>query len=323
MAIDSDNRLSLPDPPPPRPAARKEAIDAALRKFDGIEETPPARRPSKWLGMDRRAFGALATAAIVAVVSVPIALDALRDLPRPPQQQVPSPVVADIAQPAPKAPAATGGLTPPEPVANEAPEAAAVKERQTAEKEAEAREVEAKSELTGFVANAQKARSEAPPALAVTAPPPPPAEPAARSQQYSTDSAAQDVVVSGSRIPQPNLERAAPLKAIDSYGNFLSRLQVALKADDRRAVSGLVGFPLSVRRDGKVETYRSRREVERDFEEIFTSRVKSDVLEQRPYSLRTRDDGKTKGATRIWFSPACFNAQCDRPGPIRIREVTP
>ena len=130
-------------------------------------------------------------------------------------------------------------------------------------------------------------------------------------------------MVSGSRIPQPNLERAAPLKAIDSYGNFLSRLQAALKADDRRAVSGLVGFPLSVRRDGKVETYRSRREVERDFEEIFTSRVKSDVLEQRPYSLRTRDDGKTKGATRIWFSPACFNAQCDRPGPIRIREVTP
>ena len=40
MAIDSDNQLSLPDPPPPRPAARKEAIDAALRKFDGIEETP-------------------------------------------------------------------------------------------------------------------------------------------------------------------------------------------------------------------------------------------------------------------------------------------
>jgi len=98
---------------------------------------------------------------------------------------------------------------------------------------------------------------------------------------------------------------------------------VALKADDRRAVSGLVGFPLSVRRDGKVETYRSRREVERDFDKIFTPRVKSDVLEQRPYSLRTREDGKTKGATRIWFSPACFNAQCDPPGQIRIREVTP
>lgn len=331
VAIDSDNRLSLPDPPPPRPAARKEAIDAALRKFDGIEETPAVRRPPKWLGMDRRAFGALATAAVVAVVSVPIALDALRDLPQPPQQQAPRPIVADIAEPARETPAATGRLASPEPVANETPEAATVKKRLTAEKQAEAREDEAKSELTGFVANAQEARSEAPPALAVTAPPPapppppppPPAAPAARGQQYSTNSVAQDVVVSGSRIPQPNLGRAAPLKAIDSYGNFLSQLQAALRADDRRAVSRLVGFPLSVRKDGKVETYRSRREVERDFDEIFTPRVRSEVLDQRPYSLRTRQDGKTKGSTRLWFAPACFNAECTPPGQIRIREVTP
>ena len=38
MAIDSDNMISLPTPPPPRPAARRAAIDAAIRKFDGIEE---------------------------------------------------------------------------------------------------------------------------------------------------------------------------------------------------------------------------------------------------------------------------------------------
>ena len=110
---------------------------------------------------------------------------------------------------------------------------------------------------------------------------------------------------------ESNLERAAPLKAIDTYGDFLSRLQAALRTDDRRAVSRLVGFPLSVRKDGKVETYRSRREVERDFDEIFTPRVRSEVLDQRPYSLRTRQDGKTKGSTRIWFAPACFNAQCN------------
>jgi hypothetical protein len=119
------------------------------------------------------------------------------------------------------------------------------------------------------------------------------------------------------------MESAAPLKAVDSYGDFLSRLQAGLRADDRRAVSRLVGFPLTVRRDGKVETYSSRREVERDFDDIFTARVKSDVLSQRPYSLRTREDGRTKGSTRLWFAPACFNAACDPPGQVRIREVTP
>ncbi len=329
MAIDSDNQLSLPDPPPPRPAARKEAIDAALRKFDGIEETPAVRRPS-WLGMDRRAFGALATAAIVAVISVPIALDALRDLPQPAQQQAP-PVVADVAKPAPQAPAASDNLAASEPASDQASSAAVAEETPTPEQPAEARQAEAKRERIGLVANEQDARSEPPPpALAVAAPPPPPpppppapAAPAARGQQYAADSATQDVVVSGSRISRPNLEGAAPLKAIDTYGDFLSRLQAALRTDDRRAVSRLVGFPLSVRKDGKVETYRSRREVERDFDEIFTPRVRSEVLDQRPYSLRTRQDGKTKGSTRIWFAPACFNAECTPPGQIRIREVTP
>jgi hypothetical protein len=330
VAIDSDNQLSLPTPPPPRPAARREAIDAALRKFDGIEETPAARRPS-WLGIDRRAFGALATAAIVAVISVPIALDALRDLPQPAQQQASPPVVADVAGPAPQAPAASDNLTASEPAADQAGSPVVPEEKPTPEQPAEARQAEAKRERIGLVANEQDARSEPPPpALAVAAPPPPPpppppapAAPAARGQQYAADSATQDVVVSGSRISRSNLEGGAPLKAIDTYGDFLSRLQAALRTDDRRAVSRLVGFPLSVRKDGKVETYRSRREVERDFDEIFTPRVRSEVLDQRPYSLRTRQDGKTKGSTRIWFAPACFNAECTPPGQIRIREVTP
>jgi hypothetical protein len=329
VAIDSDNRLSLPDPPPPRPAARKEAIDAALRKFDGIAETPAARRPS-WLGMNRRAFGALATAAIVAVISVPIALDALRDLPQAPQQQAQPPVVADVAEPVPEAPSASDNLAASDRAADQAGSAVVAKDEPTPGQLAETRQVDAKRERIGLVANEQETRSEAPPAVAAAAPPPPPpppppapAAPAARSQQYAADSAAQEIAVTGSRIPQPNLESAAPLKAIDASGDFLSRLQAALRANDRRAVSRLVGFPLLVRKDGRVETYRSRREVERDFDEIFTPRVRSEVLNQRPYSLQTREDGKTKGSTRLWFAPACLNETCNPPGQIRIREVTP
>ena len=330
MAIDSDNQLSLPDPPPPRPAARKAAIDAALRKFDGVEERPVERHRPKWLGWDRRAFGALATAAVVAVVSVPLALDALRDMPQP-QPQAPPPVVADVPGSEPQAPAIADQLASPERAPERASETVTAEAESVPEQTKEERQVEARPERIGLVANEQKARSESPPAPAGAAPPPPPpppppprpAAPAARSSDYAADSAAQEIAVTGSRIARPNVEGAAPLKTVDSYGDFLSRLQAGLRADDRRAVSRLVGFPLTVRRDGKVETYRSRREVERDFDEIFTPRVKSDVLGQRPYSLRTREDGKAKGSSRLWFAPACFNATCDPAGPVRIREVTP
>lgn len=138
------------------------------------------------------------------------------------------------------------------------------------------------------------------------------------------------MVVTGARIPQPNLESrgnrqkaVSPLVTMDAYGEFLSRLQSALRADNRRAVSRMVGFPLTVNANGRVETYRSRREVESDYDKIFTPAVKADILGQKPYSLRSRADGKTKGSQRIWFAPACFDADCSSAGPVRIREVTP
>src|SRR4030095_8604176 len=75
MAIDSDDLISLPNPPPPRPAARREAIDAALRKFDGIEDPPATRRRPPlflWASTHRAATGGLVTAALIAVIAAPV-----------------------------------------------------------------------------------------------------------------------------------------------------------------------------------------------------------------------------------------------------------
>ena len=40
MAMDGDDPVSLPKPPPLRPAARDAAIVAAMRRFDGEAEAP-------------------------------------------------------------------------------------------------------------------------------------------------------------------------------------------------------------------------------------------------------------------------------------------
>jgi hypothetical protein len=196
------------------------------------------------------------------------------------------------------------------------PRPAAVKERQNRRKGGRGPRGRGKKRTDRLRRQCEKARSEARPPSAVTAPPPstststPPATAASTGsacgagQQYSTDFCG-----AGCRRQRLANCAAQPRASGAPEGDrFLWEFPVAATGGSEggrsaRCVSGLVGLPLSVRRDGKVETYRSRRDVERDFDQIFTPRVKSDVLEQRPYSLRTRDDGKTKGATRILVLP--------------------
>lgn len=337
MAIGNDDPIALPKAPPPRPAARQAAIEAALRKFDGVEETAPARagrqRPGLfgWASTHRGPASALATAAIVAVVGLPIALATLRDNPRPAPQQ---PVAPTTAQPAQES---TDNPTPFEPSANQtASEPAA--EQAPAEQEPAARQAQPRPAPMALAPVAQKVANEEPaPAMAAAPPPPPPPPPprapAPEREGYAAEAGAQDMVVTGSRVRSPDLSdranrqvavgKSSPLVTADTYGEFLSRLQSALRADNRRAVSGLVGFPLTVNSEGGAKTYRSRRAVESDFDRIFTPAVRAEILGLKPYSLQTGDDGRTRGSSRLWFAPACFNAECSPPGPIRIREVTP
>jgi hypothetical protein len=107
----------------------------------------------------------------------------------------------------------------------------------------------------------------------------------------------------------------------EAYGEFLSRLQVALRANDRSAIMRLVGLPLRVTIAGEVRIYRSSRDVERDFDRIFTADVRSAMLSLKPYELADRDSGTLKGNGRIWFG--CFSKVCASDRSIRIREVNP
>ena len=329
MAI--DDPIALPKAPPPRPAARQAAIEAALRKFDGSEETAPVRGGRErqglfgWASTHRGPASALATAAIVAVVGLTIARATLRDVPRSAPQQ---PVTVQSAQDA------NDNLTESEPSENQTASTAAA-DQAPAEQAPAAGQAQARPAPISLAPVAQKvANEESAPALAAAPPPPPPPPPAPAPERegYAAEAVAQDMVVTGSRIkssePSDRANRQAagkssPLVTMDAYGDFLSRLQSALRTDNRRAVSRLIGFPLTVNMGGDVKTYGSRREVERDFDRIFTPAVKAEVVGLKPYALRTRADGKTKGSGRLWFAPACFNALCSPPGPIRIREVTP
>ena len=182
-------------------------------------------------------------------------------------------------------------------------------------------------------AEEQKAVAEAPaPLVAAPPPPPPPPPPPAPAPQYAAESDAASIVVSGSRISAPAAkqsrrevmsDRAAGLSSDEDSARFLSRLQSALRANDRQGLKGLIGFPLVVRLDGRVEIYRSWREVERDYDEIFTPGVRRSVLDLQPDEVVGRSESGTMGTAMLRFSPSCANRACTKSGPIRVREVNP
>src|SRR4051794_29043688 len=77
-------------------------MEAALRKFDGAEEAPRRKqRKASWWASHQRQFGAFVTTALIAVVSVPVALTVLRDQPKPvpPRASAPAAVQSSPASP--------------------------------------------------------------------------------------------------------------------------------------------------------------------------------------------------------------------------------
>jgi hypothetical protein len=111
--------------------------------------------------------------------------------------------------------------------------------------------------------------------------------------------------------------------ADQGYAPFLSRLQALVRTNDRRSMIGLIAFPLRVNAAGRTRLYRDSASVERDFDRIFTSHVRTAILEQRGDELFVRDQGAMVGSGELWFSQTCTNTSCSPPGPVRIIAVNP
>ena len=138
---------------------------------------------------------------------------------------------------------------------------------------------------------------------------------------------ADNVVVTGSRIPQLGLEAQNAAKAASAdqaaYQQFLPKLRAAFERNDRRAIIKLVGLPLRVNFKSGSQVYQDHRSVERDFDRIFTAKVRQAVLGQKPDSLFVRDQGAMVGDGELWFRETCPNSACTPAGSVRIVAVNP
>jgi hypothetical protein len=326
MAVEEDQSAWLPEPPPPRPARRDAAIDAALRKFDGIEDTAPApaerQRPS-WVSVRRPQLAFLASAALLLVVGIPAALVGLRSQQPPAERAQNTAVARDLRRspaPAPPAPPAAQPPGPSNPNLGAAPPLRKYRGEEPAPQADRAAAAESPA----------AAKAEAPPEpsrlAAAPLPPPPPPAPPPMAERDSEGIATQDIAVTGSRIAQPALEAPSAAKASSpdqARAAFLSRLQSAVRAGNRSAVIALAGLPLRVNGPGGTRLYRDAVSIQRDFDRIFTPKVRRAILAQRADQLFTRDQGTMIGDGEVWFDQTCPNSACTAVGPVRIIAVNP
>jgi hypothetical protein len=236
MAIDNDLSALLPEPPPARPARREAAIGEALRRFDGHGPAAPApaspRPASARRGWGRPQIAALASAALVVLVSVPVWwAERERIAPPRPPTAVTVPTAAERARTSAAAPpsatatsasAASSTAAPVEPAPPRAPAAieaslnklpqfvpAQTPSGTVAPADAPATSATNTSRLTA-------APPRASPALLAPAPPPPP-PPARTARQAAAEADADEdsrIVVTGSRVERGDFEARTPIAAV-------------------------------------------------------------------------------------------------------------
>lgn len=254
MAIDTDLSALLPDPPPPRPARREAAIDAALRRFDGAPAQAPARPAATSRGWGRPQIAALASVALVVLVSVPVWW-AERDRIAP---RVPAPA-------APAATTANGSSTPPLPQpAAPAPGpqepssvSVAVAPAAPAPIAPAGTPLQAPSATSPAAADSADARAPIETALnrlpalsprAAPAPPPPPpavsAPRAGAARRAEAETAAeQSIVVTGSRIERQGYNSTTPMVTVDEEAlEAAFDWSACTLADPRQDVNACRGF---------------------------------------------------------------------------------
>ena len=90
-----------------------------------------------------------------------------------------------------------------------------------------------------------------------------------------------NIAVTGQLARRQNMASSAQktvVTAEDAYTDFHEKLQSAFQANSRKAILGLIGYPLEVNFNGNTRTYRTRSDVERDYDRIFTAAVRESVL---------------------------------------------
>lgn len=85
-------------------------------------------------------------------------------------------------------------------------------------------------------------------------------------------------------------------------GLFL-QFQRALGKNDRQGVLSVLAYPIRVNNDNRSRTLRSNADLLRNYDWVFTPKVKKAILTQIPSQFLVNSDGIMVGTGQVWFTP--------------------
>jgi hypothetical protein len=111
---------------------------------------------------------------------------------------------------------------------------------------------------------------------------------------------------SGSSLAAQNCESST----VDTQGAdiakasraFLAQLQDAVRANDKQKIADMISYPLNVNYGTKRTRVRTKSAFLAQYDSIFTTQIRKDVLSQSAQCLFGNDNGTMVGNGDLWFS---------------------
>lgn len=86
------------------------------------------------------------------------------------------------------------------------------------------------------------------------------------------------------------------------YKAFLTDLQTATAAEDKKAVVAMVSYPFKTKVDGKDVTFEKPADLQKAYDDVFTPGVLVAIKNQTYETLFANDMGVMIGSGHVWFS---------------------
>jgi hypothetical protein len=117
--------------------------------------------------------------------------------------------------------------------------------------------------------------------------------------------------VSSVSFPQ-SMAKKNPAGLLDSETiEFLERFQRALQVNDRRAISRMVSYSINVNAAGKCKAIGGTTAFLRYFDQIFDSKLRDLVFNQKPENLLINSRGVGLELGAVWFGGICKDNECN------------